>query len=213
MSERTELWVVLFVAFAFPIWNSFAVGFTHGQFVISDRSRLRSCAIELAIFGFVVLISTIRGWSIRQLGLRPSWRLTAMGILLFPAMVIILLAVSASIHRLAPSFLNHPHDVPIGLSLVGILATSIINPLVEETLVCGYIIQRLAKKGAGAAITVSAFVRLLYHTHLGPSSLGTLLMGFIFGYLFWRNRELWPLIIAHSLIDLLGLLLLAGKIS
>jgi membrane protease YdiL (CAAX protease family) len=212
ISERTELWLVLLVAFAFPIWNSFAAGFTHRQFVISDRSRLLTCAIQLAILGFVVLISTIRGWSIRQLGLHPSWRQTAMGILLFPAMVIILLAVNAGIHGLAPSSFNHPHDLPIGLSLVGILATSIINPLFEETLVCGYIIQRLAKNGAVVAITFSAFVRFLYHTHLGPSSLGILLTGFMFGYLYWRYRELWPLIIAHSLVDLLGLLLLAGKL-
>jgi membrane protease YdiL (CAAX protease family) len=135
-----------------------------------------------------------------------------MGILLFPVMVIILFAVNAGIHGLAPSSFDHPHDVPIGLSLVGILATSIINPLFEETLVCGYIIQRLAKNGPGVAITFSAFVRFLYHIHNGPSSLAALLMGFIFGYLFWRYRELWPLIIAHCSIDLLGLLLLAGKL-
>jgi membrane protease YdiL (CAAX protease family) len=134
-----------------------------------------------------------------------------MGILLFPAIVIILLALSVGIRSLVPSSFFHPHVPAIGLSVVGILVTSVINPVFEETLVCGYIIKRLANNGAVVAITFSAFVRFLCHTHLGPASLGPLLMGFIFGYLYWRYRELWPLIIAHSLVDFLGLLLLAGK--
>ncbi|HYR21518.1 MAG TPA: hypothetical protein VEP30_01160 [Chthoniobacterales bacterium] len=117
-SERTEFLVVLLVAFAFPVWNSIAAAFSPGQFVISDLSRLCDCAIQLAIFGFVVLLGTIRGWSIRQLGLCPSWRLTAMGILLFPAIGIVLFAVSIVIGWLAPSSFNHPRDVAIGLSSV-----------------------------------------------------------------------------------------------
>jgi membrane protease YdiL (CAAX protease family) len=215
-SDRAEFWLVFLVAFGFPIWGSLAFTFTaHARqtaVVISDRERLLSSAIQLATFGFVVWIGRVRGWSIRKLGLRPSWRSTAKGIVLFPVIGIVLVGVSVGIHSLAPSSHNHPRDVAIGLTWVGILATIIINPLFEETLVCGYIIERLAKKGAVTAITLSAFIRFLYHTHLGPSSLGPLVMGFMFGYLFWRNRELWPLIIAHSLIDLLGLLLLAGKI-
>jgi uncharacterized protein len=210
-SERTEFWVVLLVAFARPIWNSIAVAFSGGQFITSDFSRLRASALQLAIFGFVVLLGTIRGWSIRQLGLNPSWRLTAMGILVFLAIAIVLRALGVAISWLAPSSSNHPSDVAIGLSFVGILATCIINPLFEETLVCGYIVQRLANKGAVLAISFSAFVRFLCHIHLGPSSLGPLVMGFMFGYLYWRYRQLWPLIVAHSLIDLLGLLLLLTR--
>jgi membrane protease YdiL (CAAX protease family) len=208
-SERTEFLVVLVVAFVVPIWNSIAAAFSPGQFITSDFSRLLSCAIQVAILGFVVLIGRIRGWSIRELGLHATWRLTAMGILLFLAIAIILFGVSAAIYWLAPGYFNHPRDIAIGLSFVGILATVFINPFFEETLVCAYVIQRLANKGAVVAISFSAFVRFLYHAHLGPSSVGPLLMGLIFGYLFWRFRQLWPLIVAHSLVDLVGFLLLA----
>jgi uncharacterized protein len=216
MSQRTEFWLIIFVVFAFPIWNSVVNTFAHGQFItsiISDRGRLRVCAIQLAILGFVVLIGRIRGWSIRQLGFRPSWRLTAMGILLFAALLVILFGVYVAIDTFAPSSLNNRNTVAIELSFMGILTTSIINPLFEETLVCGYIIHRLANKGAIVAISFSAFVRFLYHTYQGPASLGALVMGLMFGYLFWRYRQLWPLIIAHGLIDLLALLLLTGKLS
>lgn len=209
-SERTEFWLVLLVSFGFPIWGSLTFAFTGSArpTFVSDFSRLMSCAIQLAIFGFVVLLGTIRGWSTRDLGLRPTWRLTAMGILLFPVIAILFFGLSIAAYRLAPSAFNHPHDVAVGLSFVGILATIVVNPVFEETLVCGYIIQRLANKGALVAISFSAFIRFLYHTNLGPSSLGSLLMGLIFAYLFWRYRQLWPLIVAHSLIDLVGLLLL-----
>jgi membrane protease YdiL (CAAX protease family) len=212
VSDRTELWVVLLLAFGPAIYVSLAAAFTHGLFSDSDWSSFVNTASEVAVLGFVVWISRVRGWSIRELGLHPSWRLTAIGMLLFPATVIILVGSGVAIRSLVPSSFNHPHVRVIGLSLPSIFAVSIINPLFEETLVCGYIIQRLVKKGAGVAITLSAFVRFLYHTHQGPFSIGTLLMGFMFGYLFWRYRELWPLIVAHSLVDFLGLLLLAGKL-
>lgn len=212
LSERSEFWLVLIVAFGLPIWNSFAGMFARRGFVPNDRGRLVNCAIQLAILVLIAWVGRIRGWSIRQLGLHPSWRLTAMGVLLFPAMVIIPLTVSTGIHKLASTPLSHTHGVAPGLSLVAILATSIINPLFEETLVCGYIIQRLAKKGVVVAVTFSACVRFLCHTYLGLSSVGPLVVGFMFGYIFWRYRELWPLIVAHGLIDLLALLLLAGKI-
>lgn len=214
ISERTELWLVLLVAFGLPIYSSFVDAFTPygSQPVITDQGRLHSCASQLAIFGFVVWVSRVRGWSIRQLGLHPSSRLTAMGVLLFPAIVIILIGIGVSVRSLVPSSFTHPPTVPVGLSFVGIVATIIINPVFEETLVCGYIIKRLANNGAAVAITLSAVVRFLYHIGNGPSSIGIFLMGFIFGYLYWRYRELWPLIIAHSLVDFLYLLLIAGKI-
>lgn len=212
ISDRTELWLVVLLAFSPVIDACLAVAFAHGRGFDSDGSFFLNSAIQLAILALVVWISRVRGWSIRELGLHPSWRLTAIGILLFPAMAIILLGLSVALRSLVPSYFTHPPAPVIQLSLASILVTSVVNPLFEETLVCGYIIKRLSNNGAGVAITLSALVRFLYHIGNGPSSLGMLLMGVIFGYLYWRYRELWPLIIAHSLIDLLYLLLLAGKI-
>jgi membrane protease YdiL (CAAX protease family) len=205
-----EFWLVLIGAFGLPIFTSFAAAFQRSanpqaRFIFSDRSRLAGCAFELAVLGFVFWISRTRGWSIRDLGLRPSWRLTAIGILLFFTMVIVLFGVAAGIIVLAPNLLHHRPSVAIGLSYVGILATVIVNPLFEEVLVCGYVIRRLANSGAAVAIGFSAVVRFLYHVHLGVASLGPAVVGFGFGCLFWRYRQLWPLVIAHSLIDLAAL--------
>jgi len=215
-SERTEFWLVLLVAFGWPIWNSVRSSLNHlfspGPLfhVITDRSRLWTCAIQLAILGFVLWIGKLRGWSIRQLGLHPSWRLTGMGVLLFCATFIILIPFVIAIHVLAPTFYRI-HGVARGLSFAGILATAVVNPLYEETLACGYLIERLRQKGAGVAITCGALVRYLYHPLQSTSSIGVLVAGFIFGYVFWRYRQLWPVIVAHALMDFLALVPLVWK--
>jgi membrane protease YdiL (CAAX protease family) len=169
-------------------------------------------AFQLGVLALLLAVSRIRGWSIRQLGLHVSWRLTAIGILLFPLAATILVTFTALVLSCVPSSFNNPSPRVVGLSLTTIFAFSIINSLFEETLVCGYIIQRLATKGAAVAICFSAFVRFLYHTYQGPVSLVSLPMGLMFGYLFWRYRQLWPLIVAHSAMDFLSLLLRAEKL-
>lgn len=217
MSDRMEFWLVLVAAFGLPIYSSFAIAFRHAahptaQLVISNGERLGTSAVELGVLGFVFWISRIRGWSIRQLGFYPNWRQTVVGVLLFVALVLITAGVAAGTIKLFPNALHHRPTDAIGLSFIGILATGIVNPVFEEVFLCGYVIQRLAKKGAGVAIGFSVLLRFLCHVHLGVAAVGPLVAGLVFGYLFWRYRQLWPLIVAHSLVDFLGLLLIAEKV-
>ena len=56
------------------------------------------------------------------------------------------------------------------------------------------------------AINVSVVVRLLYHLYQGP--IGILMvvpMGLLYGYVYSRTRQLWSLVVAHVLVDLIGL--------
>jgi len=49
-------------------------------------------------------------------------------------------------------------------------------------------------------------VRLLYHLYQGPIGVLTAVpMGLLYGYLYSRTRQLWPLIVAHSLLELIAL--------
>ena len=213
ISDRLEFWLVLVAAFGLPIYTSFAIAFRlsarpHTRLVINDRERLISTAVELAVLGLVFWISRVRGWSIRQLGFYPNWRRTIIGVLLFVGLILITAGVAAGTIKLFPNAFHHRATDAIGLSFIGILATGIINPVFEEIFLCGYVIQRLAKKGAAVAIGCSVLLRCLCHVHLGMAVLGPLIAGLVFGYLFWRDRQLWPLIVAHSLIDFLALLLI-----
>ena len=74
----------------------------------------------------------------------------------------------------------------------------------EETVVLGYMVTRLQQVGtpALAAIGVSAVLRGSYHLYQGWGGFtGNLLMGLLFGLVFLRWRRTWPMVIAHTLLD------------
>ena len=58
-------------------------------------------------------------------------------------------------------------------------------------------------------------LRGAYHLYQGfGAGLGNLVMGLVFGYVWRRTGRLWPLIIAHGIIDsvaFVGYALLAGS--
>lgn len=46
----------------------------------------------------------------------------------------------------------------------------------------------------------------LFHLPFGINAVVTIFaIGLIFGFVCWRWRQLWPLIVAHSLLDMLAL--------
>ncbi len=63
----------------------------------------------------------------------------------------------------------------------------------------------------------SSVLRGTYHLYQGfGAGLGNLVMGLVFGYAWTRTGRLWPLVIAHGLIDtvaFVGYALLAGHLG
>lgn len=81
------------------------------------------------------------------------------------------------------------------------------NGLLEEILVVGYLTERLERLGWSAAVIVitSAAIRAGYHLYQGWAAFaGNFLMGVIFMVFYLRTRRLWPLILAHTLIDVVA---------
>lgn len=93
------------------------------------------------------------------------------------------------------------------------------NGFAEEVVVVGYLITRLKQLGwsSPAAVGASSVLRGLYHLYQGfGAGLGNLVMGLVFGYVWCRTGRLWPLVIAHGVIDtvaFVGYALLAGQLS
>ncbi len=78
------------------------------------------------------------------------------------------------------------------------------NGFAEEVIVVGYLLTRLRQLGvaAPAALACSALLRGAYHLYQGfGAGLGNVAMGLVFGYAWQRTGRLWPLILAHGLID------------
>lgn len=84
----------------------------------------------------------------------------------------------------------------------------LINPFFEEVFVCGYVMTALKRQdNSWIAINSSVAIRVLYHLYQGPKGvLSVVPVGLIFGFWYARAGRLWPLVVAHSMADLLALL-------
>ena len=93
------------------------------------------------------------------------------------------------------------------------------NGFLEEVLVVGYLLLRLRQLDLRpwAVIAISAVLRGSYHLYQGYGGFaGNVVMGVVFAVVFLRWRRLWPLVVAHGLIDtvaLVGYPLLHGHLS
>ncbi|MFS8100766.1 CPBP family intramembrane metalloprotease [Lentzea alba] len=93
------------------------------------------------------------------------------------------------------------------------------NAWAEEVLVVGYLITRLQQLGwrQYTALFTAAVLRGSYHLYQGFGGfVGNLVMGLVFGFYWQRTRRLWPLVIAHTILDVVafvGYTMLRGKVS
>jgi uncharacterized protein len=114
--------------------------------------------------------------------------------------------------------------VPSGLTdtwwrIPVLIGAAFANGWAEEVIVVGYLLTRLEQLDVrpAAAVACSALLRGAYHLYQGfGAGLGNLAMGVVFGLVWRRTGRLWPLIIAHGIIDtvaFVGYALLAGRLG
>jgi membrane protease YdiL (CAAX protease family) len=100
-----------------------------------------------------------------------------------------------------------------------LILSAFANGFAEEVGVVGYLITRLKQLGLSQnrAILASSVLRGAYHLYQGfGAGLGNLVMGVVFGYAWCRTGRLWPLVIAHGVIDtvaFVGYVALAGHLG
>jgi len=93
------------------------------------------------------------------------------------------------------------------------------NGFAEEVVVVGYLITRLRQIGLTQpkSVVASSILRGVYHLYQGfGAGLGNVVMGLVFGYAWSRTGRLWPLVIAHGIIDsvaFVGYALLSGHLG
>lgn len=79
--------------------------------------------------------------------------------------------------------------------------------LTEEVIFVGYLFDRLRRLGWGpwAIVLSTAALRGLYHAYQGFGPLaGNVAMGIVFGWVYQRWGRVMPLVIAHTLIDVIA---------
>lgn len=179
--------------------------------------------VQLVAWGLLALYLLWRS-GIRPSGIglgRLSWRSDALGgvglaaLIGIPGLALYLVARAAGLNaEIEPSALHASWwRIPV------LVCAAFANGFAEEVVVVGYLITRLRQLGMSArgAILASSLLRGLYHLYQGfGAGLGNLVMGLVFGYAWYRTGRLWPLVIAHGLINTVayvGYVLLAGRVS
>ncbi|MPY78364.1 MAG: CPBP family intramembrane metalloprotease [Actinophytocola sp.] len=101
-----------------------------------------------------------------------------------------------------PSLLDETWWRPVTLTL-----SAFGNAFAEEVLLVGFLLTRLRQLGlsANSSLLISSLLRGAYHLYQGAAGFfGNIVMGLIFGRVWQRTNRLWPLVLAHTLLDFIA---------
>lgn len=216
LSRWTEFAIVILGAFGYFIVTSvFELGGPTSGPHISEAHLWFLLIYEPIVFTVLAFFLRARGWSFARIGLRPTIRETLLGL----GLAVVAYVTITAIWMILASPAFHSLQSPGGNNIVAsnipihvIIAVSTINPIFEEVFVSGYVISSLKRRfSPWTAINVSVAIRLLYHLYQGAWGVVTIIpIGLIFAFWYARSGRLWPLIVAHAALDLVGLLLSTG---
>lgn len=153
---------------------------------------------EIMAGGIAFAILKTRGWKWGDFAVHASRGATILGVIMAIALFAFGYAFEAIFGKV-PAVLSG--------SLLPILLVSALNPLFEELLVLGYVVQAMRKKfGITTAFNVSLALRILYHLYQGPLAVIPIaVMALVFTLVYVKMGRLWPVIVSHALLDFLGL--------
>jgi membrane protease YdiL (CAAX protease family) len=208
---QAEFAIVIFIAFGWFTYVSlhiFLVG--HPGVVVSGSEKLHLVGFEVLVMIVLGAFLHARGWTLMRLGLAPSWRDTAIGIVLAGVSYLLYRVAWIAVCELSPSLartLVVHTTLRSQISPFSMVALLTVNPLFEEVFVAGYVITVLKEKyGAVVAVSTSLTIRVLYHLYQGVGGLLSHIPdGLLFGMWYVRTRRLWPLVIAHAALVLYSL--------
>ena len=100
-----------------------------------------------------------------------------------------------------------------------LVLASVQNALLEEVVMVGYLFRRWSQAGWSTVtvVVVSALVRGTYHAYQGFGGfVGNVAMGLLLGWVYTRTRRVMPLVVAHTLLDVVafvGYAVLADRVG
>ncbi|WP_354055580.1 CPBP family intramembrane glutamic endopeptidase [Dietzia sp. 2505] len=138
-----------------------------------------------------------------RVGRQIAWGFGLAAVIGIPGLAFYLGAVAAGVNlQVAASGLTETWWRPVVLVLAAVG-----NGAAEEILVVGYLLVRLRQLGVPPAVALvgTALLRGSYHLYQGfGGGLGNLAMGIVFALWWMRTRRLWPLVLAHTLLDVVA---------
>src|SRR5687768_8811479 len=217
LTAGVEFLIVITWAFGLTIFSSIvAMGLDPARILYTNQSLIGGMVQMIAIGVVLGWFLKIRGWTVQKIGLGVTLRGTSWGLLLFVLCLALLFAIrfvaqfsfSVGFGEIVARF---PSAGDLNMQVV--FMSTVVSATFEELFVAGYVITALsATRGPWTAINVSTGLRVLYHLYQGPLGVLTIVpLGLLFGWLYVRTRQLWPLIVAHVLLDVVGLALISAS--
>ena len=192
-------------------------------FDLIDLGLNVALAAQLMAWGALALYLLWRGgFGPARIGLgRFRWRADLLGGI---GLAVLIGVPGLALYLLARKLGLNASVVPSSLSdtwwrIPMLVVSAFANGWAEEVVVVGYLLTRLRQLGIAPrlALGCSSVLRGAYHLYQGfGAGLGNFAMGLIFGYTWQRTGRLWPLVIAHGLIDtaaFVGYVLLAPRLG
>jgi membrane protease YdiL (CAAX protease family) len=236
---RIEIAVVLAVTFGLSAYTAFlqlieavllglagrrvALNPRRSPFDLIDLGLNLAVTFQLVAWGALAVYLLWRsGFGLAQIGLgKLRWRPDVLGGLGLAALIglpglglyVAARALGLSAHVEPAELYDTWWRIPV------LLLTAFANGWAEEVIVVAFLLTRLRQLRVNplAAMLASSLLRGAYHLYQGFSAgLGNVVMGLVFAYVWRRTGRLWPLIIAHGIIDsvaYVGYALAAGHLG
>jgi CAAX protease family protein len=221
---RIEIVVVLAVSFGLSAYTAFlnlieavllglagqrvALNPRRSPFDLIDLGLNLAVAFQLVAWGALgVYLLWRSGFGPAQIGLgKVRWRPDVLGGL---GLAVLIGLPGLGLYVAARALGLSAHVEPVELydtwwRIPVLLVTAFANGWAEEVIVVAFLLTRLRQLRVNpvAAVIASSLLRGVYHLYQGfGAGLGNLAMGLVFSYVWLRTGRLWPLIVAHGLID------------
>lgn len=192
------------------------------QVEVIDALRQLLGVVQLLGWGALGLYLLWRaGIALRQVGFpwRPARRDVLLGVGLTALIGIPGLALYFVGWKLGVNVALQPSTLDTWWESVALTLSAAANAFAEEVVVVALVLTRLRQLGVGenASLLLSAVLRGSYHLYQGLGGfVGNLVMGLVFGRVWQHTNRLWPLVLAHFLLDFVafvGYTLLRGTVS
>lgn len=218
---KLELVSVVLITIGRPLLNAVGVAVWHvrtptlpfGYFHFTE------CVRGMYLVGIIIFLVWLKRESWTQLGiLRPRWG-ADLGIGILIMLLSYLLRIPFAFLFTVLGF-NHgaesfnPFQNPSSNSeYVWIIVSAVIVGFAEELLTRGYLISRLGQLfDRWNCILISSLVFAVWHMAKGLEDFASaLILGLIFGWTFTKTHRLWPVVVAHSINNVLADFVSLGK--
>lgn len=183
---------------------------SHGGALGATRSTsglLVLVAIELVLGLSWSLLLSRQGWTLRALTKPFAPSDLGVGLLLFAVAWVGYFLTYVVALAVAPGFAAAAHMVQMDghPGLPAVMLVCLINPVAEEFLYLGVLAGSLRRQGTHMAFAAAVVARVAVHLYQGP--LGILSItpcAVLFAAYYLANRRIWPVVVAHTVMDLLA---------